>query len=81
MQKKKLLFITSYEFVDTNATKARINAYLNILKKDYLVSLLCPSQNYNKRIDNQSVINLPHFPTPNNLLFRTLVEVLFSFKI
>ena len=77
----KLLFVTNYEFVDTNATKARINAFLNILNNDYLIFLLCPGQNYNVKIGTPSIINLPHYKTPNNLVLRTLIEISYSLKI
>lgn len=40
--KKKLTIISSYEYVDTNATKARLGAYLSSLKADYKVTFICP---------------------------------------
>ena len=67
--------------MDTNATKARINAFLNILNNDYLIFLLCPGQNYNVKIGTPSIINLPHYKTPNNLVLRTLIEISYSLKI
>jgi glycosyltransferase involved in cell wall biosynthesis len=81
MLKNNLIFVTSYEFVDTNATKARISAFLNILKKDYGITILCPGQNHNKKKESFSIINLPQNQITNNLVLRTFIEVLYSIKI
>lgn len=78
--KKKLTIISSYEYVDTNATKARLGAYLSSLKADYKVTFICPKSDEALNINDVSIIQAGRSPVYGNFFSRALREIVFAIK-
>jgi len=77
---KRLTIVSSYEYVDTNATKARLSAYLDIYKLNYQVTFICPKSDNLLNIDGVSIIQFASSPVYGGMFSRSLREILYSIK-
>ena len=79
-QKKKLTIVSSYAFVDTNATKARLSAYLSVLQNDYDVTFICPHGETKLDIPGISIVQVGQSPVHGGFLTRSVREILYALR-
>jgi glycosyltransferase involved in cell wall biosynthesis len=78
---KKLIVVSSYDYADTNATKARLRAYLDILQEEYQIIFICPEGSEILDIKNVLVVPSGRSPVHGKFFIRILREIIYAIKI
>jgi glycosyltransferase involved in cell wall biosynthesis len=73
--------VSSYGFTDTNATKARIGAYIDVLSNHFNVSLIAPFGDSSTGMTEVKLVVLSQAPVGSGFLIRAIREFFYSFKI
>lgn len=74
----RLCIISSYEFRDTNATKARLGAYLDVLGQRFAITLLAPEGSDTPAIDGVEMVNLGRAPARGGFAIRAIRELCYA---
>jgi glycosyltransferase involved in cell wall biosynthesis len=73
-----LCLVSSYEFKDTNATKARLGAYVDILSEHFNIFLLCPYGSDLSVTNSAGIINLGCSPARGVFFVRAIRELIYT---
>jgi glycosyltransferase involved in cell wall biosynthesis len=77
---KSLCIVSSYEFADTNATKARLGVFINILSKSFTISLIAPLGSDSKDLFPAKLVTLGKAPARGGLGIRAFREFVYSLR-
>jgi glycosyltransferase involved in cell wall biosynthesis len=78
--KKNLCIVSSYEFADTNATKARLGVFIDILSERFSVCLIAPLGSDSKDLSAAKLVPLGRAPARGSFGIRALREFGYSFR-
>jgi glycosyltransferase involved in cell wall biosynthesis len=76
----RLCIVSSYEFKDTNATKARLGAYLDLLGQFFDITLLCPDGGDATAMERVEVVSLGRTPARGGFSIRAIRELLYAVR-
>lgn len=79
-EKPKLSVVSSYEFQDTNATKARLSAYLEILKQSFQITFLCPNGSDDPSLDGVTLKRIGRTPIRGVFILRAFREFMYAVR-
>tara|TARA_B100000900_G_scaffold414115_2_gene439885 strand:- start:1140 stop:2270 length:1131 start_codon:yes stop_codon:yes gene_type:complete len=79
--KNQVVIVSSYEFSDTNATKARLYALLDNMSHNFQVTFICPGYDSSLNDKNIKIINLGKNLSIKSFLFRALYEIFYAIKV
>jgi len=77
----RLTVISSYQFVDTNATKARLLAYLTVLHEEFDIIFIAPKSDGVVPYGGIEVNYVGDSPAHGGMLSRAFREILYALKI
>lgn len=77
---KNLCIVSSYEYVDTNATKARLEVFIKILSEDFNISLVAPLGSDSKDLFAAKLVTLGRAPARGSFFIRALRELGYSLR-
>jgi len=78
--KKNLCIVSSYEFADTNATKARLGVFIDILSERFSVYLIAPLGSDSIDLSVAKLVPLGRAPARGSFGIRALREFGYSFR-
>ncbi len=76
----KLCIVSSYEFSDTNATKARLTVYLDILSQYFEIVFLCPAGSDIPVNDRVKIYNVGQAPARGDFFLRAVREIIYALR-
>lgn len=78
---KKVILVTSYPLIDSNAAKERVSTFSNVIKKKNKLTIFCPG-NKNKRVKKNNINYefIKHDLKTNSLIFKLINEIVFLIK-
>lgn len=79
--KENIIIISSHKYLDTNATKARISAYMDVLKFKKKIYLICPSSKKYSSNKDFNLIEIGQNRFSKNFYFRAFFEILYAMKV
>lgn len=75
-----LCIVSSYEFRDTNATKARLGAYLDVLVQHFNITLLSPDGSDAPAMDGVQIVNMGRAPARGGFVIRAIRELRYAVR-